>query len=232
MSESELLKFNFCVKDLKAHKPIQYILGSTEFYGCRIKVNESVLIPRPETEELVDWIKTGLKGREPKTILDIGTGSGCIAIALKKIFPQSRVTAMDISEKALEVAAENAQRNNARIDFVLRDILSSPSSAPPFDLIVSNPPYITLSEKAAMNKNVVEYEPHLALFVSEEDALVFYRAIADLARSILVTGGKLYFEINERMGPAVKKLLGEMDFLNVEVKKDLSGKDRMVRAEI
>ena len=231
MSESDLLKFSLCVKYLKNYKPIQYILGSTEFFGCKIKVNEHVLIPRPETEELVDLIRSSESGLL-RRILDIGTGSGCIAIALKKIFPKAEVFALDVSEKALEVAKENAKLNEAEINFILADITLPFSAKRPFDLIISNPPYVRFSEKERMNKNILNYEPHVALFVNDNDALKFYTVISDFALKSLHPNGKLYFEINETLGNDVKKLLEGKGFKNLEVKKDLSGKDRIVKSEI
>jgi len=230
MSESDLLKFNFCVKDLKQQRPIQYILGSTEFYECKIKVNEHVLIPRPETEELVEWIEKE-NNKEQIRILDIGTGSGCIAIALKNVYLNVEVFALDVSERALEVAKKNAELNQLEINFICADIFKH-SSTHSFDIIVSNPPYVRVSEKEKMSKNVLNYEPHLALFVNDDDALKFYKAIADFALKHLSPKGKLYFEINEALGNDVQNLLQEKGFKNVEVKKDLSKKERMVRGEI
>lgn len=231
MSESDLLKFNFAVKELKKHKPIQYILGSTEFYGIKLKVNEHVLIPRPETEELVEFILSELQvSNSQLNVLDIGTGSGCIAIALKKKIPSAKVYALDVSEEALLVAKENARINNVEINFICQDIFA-PSITHSFDGIVSNPPYIRISEKDKMSKNVLNYEPHLALFVNDNDPLLFYRKITDFSLNHLNPHGKLYFEINEAFGGNVKYLMEKKYFKNVIVKKDLCGKDRMVRGE-
>ncbi|MFH1004799.1 MAG: peptide chain release factor N(5)-glutamine methyltransferase [Bacteroidota bacterium] len=221
------------INELKTHKPIQYILGETFFYGCKIKVNENVLIPRPETEELTDWIISDTQNSKPETLLDIGTGSGCIAIALSKNFPHTNVFAIDISDESLLVAKANAIFNQTKIDFLQADIIAlSQSTNSPinnFDIIVSNPPYILSSEKKKMAKNVINYEPHLALFVNDDEPLLFYKAIANFAKKNLNKNGKLYLEINEALGSEVKKLLSEKGFKNVEVKKDMSGKERMVK---
>ena len=236
MSESELLKFNNIVKDLKKHKPIQYILGSARFYGLNLLVNENVLIPRPETEELVDLIIKGLEAGRPKlevNIIDIGTGSGCIAIALKKNIPNANVYAIDISEKALEVATQNAEHSHVEITFLKADILLSVNhqiikSPNLFDIIVSNPPYITISEKNKMEKNVLHYEPHDALFVEDNDPLKFYRAIADFSLNSLSKNGKLFFEINEKYGQELMSMLTDKNFKNIALKKDISGKNRIL----
>ena len=230
MSESELLKFNSVIRELKTGRPLQYVLGKADFYGMKFIVNENVLIPRPETEELVELIGRELSG-EKFDVLDIGTGSGCIAIALKKIFTGSNVWALDVSEKALEVAKQNARLNEVEINFILADLFTfkdQPSTV--FDLIVSNPPYIQGSEKKTMNKNVTSFEPSLALFVSDDDALIFYRAIARFSLTHLKKEGRLYFEINELHGMQVKQLLEGSGFGRVEVRKDMSGKDRFVNA--
>ena len=231
MSESEMLRFTSVIKELKTHKPIQYILGKADFCGMKFKVNENVLIPRPETEELVEHIRSELRG-EKFEVIDIGTGSGCIAIALKKIFPQANVSALDVSEKALELAKQNADLNKTEINFFQADILQPINQLTNqlLDLIVSNPPYIKLSEKKTMNKNVSTFEPHIALFVEDEDALIFYKAISDFALKHLTKNGKLFFEINESHGKEVQELLKQKGFKNIEIKKDLSGKDRMMVA--
>jgi len=244
IEQKNIERFQTILNQLKEHKPIQYILGHTEFYGLKIRVNEHVLIPRPETEELVEEIILGTKGKgldvSKLNILDIGTGSGCIAIALKKNIPDANVSAIDISDDALLIAKANAIMNQTQINFLRGDILSPLPSPPPtgegkrarasFDVIVSNPPYVRISEKSAMSKNVLDYEPHVALFVDDNDSLIFYKAIADFALRNLSPNGKLYFEINESLGMDVKKLLLEKGFRNVEVKKDMSGKDRIVFA--
>jgi release factor glutamine methyltransferase len=195
-----------------------------------------VLIPRPETEELVEFILSEVRNHksEVSQILDIGTGSGCIAIALKKNLPDANVSAIDISDEALLIAKANAILNQTIVNFLRADILSpiSPKnkSEGTFDIIVSNPPYVRISEKEKMSKNVLDYEPHLALFVNDNDPLLFYKAIAEFALENLSPNGKLYFEINEALGAEIKKLLEEKGFKNVEVKKDMSGKERMTVA--
>jgi release factor glutamine methyltransferase len=210
--------------------PIQYILGETEFYGLPFYVNESVLIPRPETEELVDWIqKENYKSAE-LNILDIGTGSGCIAIALRHEFPSSTVDAFDVSEKALETAKQNATHNKLEVNFKAVDILNAPAFNKKWDIIVSNPPYITENEKDTILSNVLDHEPHLALFVPDNDPLLFYREIAFFAQQYLTPAGKLYFEINRNAGNHTLELLTGMGYRDVELRKDISGNDRMVRA--
>ena len=237
LNTKDAAKLHSIINELKTHKPLQYVLGTTEFYKCSIRVNEHVLIPRPETEELVEYILQKTRGEGQGTseinILDIGTGSGCIAIALKKNLPQANVSAIDISEEALLTAKANAILNQTKINFLQADILKAKDKVEDkegndrFDIIVSNPPYVRASEKEKMNKNVLDFEPHLALFVNDEDPLMFYRAIVDFAIHNLSQKGKLYFEINETLGNEVKKLLEGKGFKNVEIKKDMSGKDRM-----
>lgn len=226
--EADFEKTKKIVKRLKDFEPLQYILGETEFYGLKLKVNPSVLIPRPETEELVDWItKSGL----PKncSVLDIGTGSGCIALALKSQFKDAEVFGIDISEKALEIAGQNAVINGLDVRFLKADILNRDHFEwENFDVIVSNPPYIMELEKAKMHANVLNFEPQNALFVSDNDPLVFYRSIAAFAKKHLKNFGLLYFEINENMGPEMFKLLIDFGFSEIEVRKDISGKNRMV----
>ncbi len=233
LNETELLKIHFAIKELKNEKPIQYIIGETEFYGLTIKVNPSVLIPRPETEELVDHIikenKSGLN-----SILDIGTGSGCIALALKKAFPEAEITAIDMSKEALAIARKNAQNLKLEIALKETDILDELQwdSFKTTNLIVSNPPYVTEKEKESMKNNVLQHEPHQALFVKDTDPLIFYRKIGQLARKILLPQGQLWFEINEAYEQAVTDLLINQGFATVDVKKDIFGKDRMVKAVI
>ena len=232
LGEKETERFKTILSELKNHKPIQYILGHTEFYGLKIRVNEHVMIPRPETEELVELILQ--QNPSPKNVLDIGTGSGCIAISLKKHLHEATISAIDISEEALLTAKENAILNHALINFLQADILQFNNSATQqlnnFDVIVSNPPYVLHSEKDKMSKNVLNYEPPLALFVNDNDALVFYKAIADFALQNLSHNGKLYVEINESFGSEVKKLLEGKGFKKLEIKKDMSGKDRIAIA--
>jgi release factor glutamine methyltransferase len=237
MSESMLLKFNFAVKDLKRHRPIQYILGETEFYGLKLKVDERALIPRPETEELVHLIidNCGDKMRsvpdeQKLSILDIGTGSGCIPIALKKNIPAADVIALDVSTDALALAEENAKLNSVSLNFINADILdpATVSRLGTYDIIVSNPPYVLHSEKSSMQPNVLDHEPHLALFVNNDDPLLFYRVIMDIANEKLKPGGKIYFEINEQQGEALKQLAEAKGFTEITLVKDMSGKDRII----
>jgi release factor glutamine methyltransferase len=235
MSESVLLKFNFAIKELKNHRPIQYILGEADFYRMKLKVNEHVLIPRPETEELVQLIIAENKNTTP-VILDIGTGSGCIAIALKKNSSAAKVIAMDVSEGALNVAKQNALLNNTDVEFIHDSILNPISNLKEetflVDIIVSNPPYICFSEKENMQKNVVEYEPHLALFVADNDPLLFYKSIANFAIKHLRPNGILYLEINQAFGAESKLLLEEKGFKNVKLIQDLNNNYRILRGHI
>lgn len=236
LSESELLKFFRVIRKLKLYVPIQYIFGNTEFYGLKFKVNEHVLIPRPETEELVDWILEGKSKdlSQKSKVLDIGTGSGCIAIALKKNMPEAEVYALDISANALAVAKENAEKNNAEIQFIQQDILQLTfqlSNLPTFQLLISNPPYITEKEKPAMSANVLDHEPHTALFVPDNDALLFYRAILDFANENLAQGGKVYFELNSTYAAAVAELAADKGFIDCIIRKDINGNQRMFRCQ-
>ena len=212
------------VSDLMTNKPLQYILGETEFYGLKFKVNKHTLIPRPETEELVDWI---LK-EEFSSVLDIGTGSGCISIVLAKN-TRAQISAIDISENALKVAKQNAKINGAEVNFIQQDILVA-SFLKKVDLIVSNPPYVLEFEKQKMNSNVLQYEPHLALFVPDKDPLLFYHKIGNLAAESLNCGGKFFFEINERYGTEISKMLSKIGFVDIALKKDINDKDRMIKA--
>lgn len=229
----QLLQWETVLAQLKEHKPIQYILGETEFFGLPFYVNENTLIPRPETEELVDWILSNHRVKESgKTlrIIDIGTGSGCIAISLAKNLPNAQVYAVDVSEKALATAKKNAERNNVNVVFWHKNILETADFMEDFDIIVSNPPYVRNLEKEEINKNVLEYEPHLALFVEDTDALLFYRKITDLAVKNLFENGQLYFEINQYLGKEMVALLEKYNFKNIQMKKDLYGNDRMTFA--
>lgn len=221
---------------LQTGEPLQYILGYTEFYGLPFKVNPSVLIPRPETEELVEWILSSVdsKGLAVGNILDIGTGSGCIPISLKKHLPQANVSTVDISANAINTAKENAALNNVEISFVEDDILNPSSQSllnNHYSLIVSNPPYVTMHDKTRMHHNVTDFEPHTALFVPEDDPLVFYKAITDFALKTLQPEGLLFFEINESLGNETVELLKDKGFKNIELRKDMSGRDRMIRAQ-
>ncbi|MDB5115186.1 MAG: prmC [Mucilaginibacter sp.] len=230
---------NTILTQLKTGKPLQYVLGYTEFYGLKFLVNPAVLIPRPETEELVQWALESWQlsvgsWQGPYAILDIGTGSGCIAISLKKNLPGVEVSAIDISTDALQTAKENAKLNEVDINFIEADILNInfEIEIPKFDIIISNPPYVTLTDKKQMHTNVTDFEPHTALFVPENDPLIFYKAIADFAVTNLTKNGLLFFEINESLGKETVELLEIKGFKNVELRQDMSGKDRMVRATI
>lgn len=215
------------IAGLLAHRPLQYVTGETLFCGFPMEVSGAVLIPRPETEELVAWA-AGSAGKQA-VVLDLCTGSGCIAIALKKIIPSAEVYACDCSPEALEVAQRNAAKNDAAIHFFHCDVLSAMPFDKKADCIISNPPYVRHSEKAAMSKNVLLYEPPQALFVADNDPLVFYRAIARLARQHLQDNGTVFVEINEALGNETKVLFETAGFAAVELRKDLNGKDRMIR---
>ena len=232
VSETNIARFEKVLLRLKTQEPIQYILGTTEFYGLTFKVNEHTLIPRPETEELVDWVLSNLHDQDRVLdILDIGTGSGCIAISLAKNIPTARVSGIDISEKTLEVAQENAVKNQVLVSFCKKDILETTSLKNKYDVMVSNPPYVRQLEKKAMNANVLDYEPGLALFVPNEDPLLFYRKIAQLALVSLQTRGWLYFEINEYLSKEMDVLLKDIGFANIEIKKDFREVPRMIKCQ-
>ena len=232
ISEGEVQKWESIISELKTEKPIQYIIGETWFYDSKFYVNEHTLIPRPETEELVDWIFATEKKNDKKeklTILDIGTGTGCIPISLKKNLPQAEVSAIDVSEEALKVAQRNALENKVEINFILQNILETEDLKQQFDIIVSNPPYVRNMEKQEIKKNVLAFEPHLALFVEDNDALLFYRKIAQLALKSLTPNGLLFFEINQYLGKETVELLENLGFKNIELKKDIYGNDRMIK---
>jgi len=243
ISEVNILKFENALQRLKNFEPIQYIIGETEFFGMPFKVDKNVLIPRPETEELVLWLLESVpplkRARGMFSILDIGTGSGCIPIALASELPKAKITAVDISEGALEIAKQNAKLNEVNINFIEIDILNSNawnlvvknlvSKTIEIDCIVSNPPYIRELERELMQANVIKHEPATALFVKDNDALIFYRKIADFAQIYLKQDGNLFFEINEYLGNDVSKMLEEKGFKNIEIRKDIFGKDRMVK---
>ncbi|PTT02586.1 peptide chain release factor N(5)-glutamine methyltransferase [Flavobacterium sp. HMWF030] len=233
--QTDFVVWDLILNQLKKEIPIQYLLGKTHFYGLEFEVNENVLIPRPETEELVEWIinensKTD-KSKKIK-ILDIGTGSGCIAISLAKNIPNAEVYAIDVSKKAIETAKRNAIRNNVEVTFILQDILKTDELKCNFDIIVSNPPYVRNLEKEEIKKNVLDYEPHLALFVEDNDALIFYRKIAELAKKNLSENGQLYFEINQYLGKEMTNLLEKLDFKKIELRKDIYNNDRMTKGVI
>lgn len=254
LSESELLTLHFAVKELLKNKPVQYIIGETEFCGMKFCVNENVLIPRPETEEMVKSLELKVKGylyspsfrpdierremvaeKSPAniSILDIGTGSGCIAISLAKLLKDSAVTAVDISEKALEVAKKNAEANEVSVTFIKDDILNPQNRDllnGQFDIIVSNPPYVCESEKSEMRANVLDYEPSSALFVSDNDPLIFYRKILEFAQKALKPSGEIWFEINEKFGKETAELCHSEGFKNVEIIRDFRERERILRA--
>ena len=244
LSDDEVEKWNVILAQLQQEKPIQYITGEAWFYGLKFEVNENTLIPRPETEELVEWIIESQKSKEKSQkleILDIGTGTGCIPISLKANLTQSNVFAIDVSEKALEVAKRNAELNKVEINFIqanileVEDLSKLPSSIvhhpSSYNIIVSNPPYVRNLEKQQIKKNVLDYEPHLALFVEDNDALLFYRKIAQLALKNLAPNGLLFFEINQYLGNETVELLQNLGFKNIELRKDFYGNDRMIKCE-
>lgn len=253
LTESDLMAWNLILEQLKLEKPIQYILGETFFCDLKFDVDSNVLIPRPETEELVDFIIKDIKSFNDLKIerfkdlkisnnlkvLDIGTGSGCIAITLAKNLKNANIFAIDVSEKALAVAQKNAIKNNVIVNFIHCNILEANDldfiektfNIQKFDIIVSNPPYVRNLEKHEIKKNVLENEPHVALFVADDDALIFYRKIANLAVNNLSENGVLYFEINQYLGQETVKLLQEMGFRNVELKQDIYGNDRMIKVK-
>ena len=245
ISDAAIEKWNAILAQLQQEKPIQYITREAWFYGLRFEVNENTLIPRPETEELVEWIIESQKSKvksQKFEILDIGTGTGCIPISLKANLPHVNVSAIDVSEKALEVARRNAVSNKVEINFIQTNILEvedlsqlqTPNFQLPtsFDIIVSNPPYVRNLEKQEIKKNVLDYEPHLALFVEDTDALLFYRKIAQLALKNLSPKGLLFFEINQYLGKETVELLENLGFKNIELKKDIYGNDRMIKCTI
>lgn len=231
LSESEMLKIHFAVKDLLRNKPIQYVTGETEFCDLKFKVNENVLIPRPETAEMISKIVNSQHSTVNNhcSIIDIGTGSGCIAISLAKMISNSNVYALDISEEALKIAKENAFNNNVNVSFIHDDILNLKNNiATKFDIIVSNPPYVRELEKAEMHNNVLGWEPHKALFVSDNDPLIFYRSILEFAKTHLKDNGEVWFEINEYLGKEMSDLCHELGFSNVKIYKDFRDRDRVM----
>ncbi len=233
ISKIDIKKFQDSIDKLKIYEPIQYIVGETEFYDLPFKVNDSVLIPRPETEGLVDWIINTYQTSNYKQlhILDIGTGSGCIAISLAKNLPNSKVFGLDVSKEALDIAKQNAKLNNLEVKFIEADILNCDFEFDDieFDVIVSNPPYVRELEKEKMSANVLKYEPHLALFVENEDSLLFYKKISQFANKILSSKGQLFFEINEYLGNEMFNLLKDEEFVDIELKADIFEKDRMIK---
>jgi len=241
LNSTQLQQFEKALQRLLQQEPIQYILGDTEFFGYPFQVNQHTLIPRPETEELVAWIIEDVKNKNQEnsqhkplnsniTILDIGTGSGCIPISLAKELPQAKVSSIDVSEEALQVARRNSTLNKVAVNFIQQDILKAECLPEKYDVIVSNPPYVRELEKEQMHQNVLDFEPELALFVENDDPLIFYRKIAKLAKNALTENGKLYFEINEYLPEEMVSLLEEIGYQNIELKKDIFGKFRMCKA--
>ena len=233
ISQEQFNLLESATNKLQKEEPIQYILGKTEFYGLPFFVNEHVLIPRPETEELIEWVikkVTSTSLSDQNNILDIGTGSGCIPITLKKKLSKANITSIDVSEIAIEVAIKNAELNNVEINFIHQNILNTSELHKKFDLIVSNPPYVRELEKDEIKNNVLENEPHLALFVEDHNPLLFYDKIADLAKEFLLENGLLFFEINQYLAKETVELLEAKGYKNIELRKDLFGNDRMILA--
>jgi release factor glutamine methyltransferase len=233
IGQSEHLQIAKCLEQLLEHKPVQYVLGEAWFYQMKLKVNEHVLIPRPETEELVEWVLTA--DHQPPTtarILDIGTGSGCIAIALRKHLAAAVITAIDISKDAIAIAKENAITQKVSIDFKKWDFLDKTTwkNLPMFDIIISNPPYIPLREKENMSTNVIVYEPHSALFVPDDDALLFYENIAAFGKEHLNYNGKVFVEVHENYAQKTAALFKAAKYMYVDIKQDMFGKERMIQA--
>ncbi|CAN5140153.1 peptide chain release factor N(5)-glutamine methyltransferase [soil metagenome] len=227
IEKEQINSINDIITKLKEHHPVQYILGETEFYGLKIKVTPDVLIPRPETEELVELI-INENALPDLQVLDIGTGTGCIAIALKKYLNSAKLFAIDFTQAAIKVAAENALRNEVEVNFWILDIFSDLHLNKQFDIIVSNPPYVLEKEKIHMNKNVLMHEPHSALFVPDEEPLKFYLKIIQLSKNLLTAKGKIYFEINEGYGFELKEQMIKNGFIDVDLIKDMQNKDRII----
>lgn len=231
-STNQAEKLEVIINRLRTNEPLQYILGNCYFCGLDFHVEPGVLIPRPETAELVEWIISDRKSSDsPIRILDIGTGSGCISISLAKNLPQSEVHAWDISEDAIRIASDNANRLDANVRFRQTDVLGQVPTNTMMNVIVSNPPYITEAERTDMDANVTDWEPDTALFVPDNTPLLFYERIADIGKQILTPDGTLYFEINQRFGTETVDMLRKKGYRNVELRKDLSGNDRMIKAE-
>jgi len=232
INDDDIKRIENVVSQLKEYRPIQYVLGHTLFYGLYFIVNENVLIPRQETEELVDIVIKENYGKNRLRIIDIGTGSGCIAISIAKNINDSLITGTDISEKAIETSKINAKKNNVNnVEFILDDIFNSNISNK-YDIIISNPPYLTDDDKQYMMNNVLKYEPHIALFVDNNDPLMFYKAIISFARNNLLKNGVLYFEINERYGEAIRQMLECYMFIDINIIKDINNKDRFVKCKL
>ena len=234
LSESDLLYFRSIVKRLQEHEPMQYVFGDTVFYDLEIKCDQRALIPRPETEELVDWIVQDFSSMKVDKILDLCTGSGCIALALKNQFSETKIQALEFSSEALALAKENAEALNLEIELIEMDVFAEFSDfnfeLNSYDVWVSNPPYIPLVEKTLMDTNVLDFEPEMALFVEDDQALIFYKEIALKALKYLKSGGSLYFELNENFADETSNLISDLGFAAIEIKLDLEGKKRMLKA--
>lgn len=230
ISQQDVKTLDEMLTRLMAFEPIQYILGETFFYDLRFRVSPHVLIPRPETEELVDWVLKDYAGKKVK-VLDIGTGSGCIAVTLAKNLPLAEISGCDIDEKAIEISLLNARSNETQVSFFLFDVLNPfPTQDKRYNVLVSNPPYVRESEKALMQANVLHYEPHKALFVTDDDPLLFYKAIADLGHEILLPGGSIYCEINEKFPEETLRIFYNRSYKTAEMRPDINGKPRMIKA--
>lgn len=232
LSEAQIVQLNNVLSQLQQEIPIQYIFEKAYFYGYEFKVSPATLIPRRETEELVEWVLSEMNRQPEKKwrVLDIGTGTGCIPISIKKEFPLAEIFAMDISTGALKIAKENAEKLNASVIFIGQNILST-TQLDSYDIIISNPPYVRNLEKAEIKKNVLDYEPHLALFVEDNDPLIFYRKITQLAQKSLTENGLLFFEINQYLGEEMQQMVSEY-FKIIELRKDLQGNDRMMKCSV
>lgn len=233
ISSDKKMLLNKALTRLLKEEPIQYIIGETEFYGLPFKVTKNTLIPRPETEELVEWIiKKTEQSHKQLSILDIGTGTGCIPICLKKHIPTANISAIDVSKEAVNIAKQNAKLNGVEISFISQDILKTKELSSTFDIIVSNPPYVRELEKVEIKNNVLKNEPHLALFVADDNPLLFYKKIASLAKNSLSENGLLFFEINQYLGSETVAMLTSKGFTQIELRKDLFGNDRMIKAAL
>ncbi len=232
-SESDLLHFRSCMKRLQANEPFQYIVGSTEFYGLELLCDKRALIPRPETEELVDWIVESADRNASMNIIDICSGSGCIAFALKSVLKDAKVEAWELSDEALGLIEENTNFTGLEVHRMKMDALSQNYPAPDdnYEVIVSNPPYIPNSDRGRMHVNVLDHEPEMALFVEDDDPFIFYQRIAEEAMDLLKVNGCLYFEIHEDYGEEMIQLLSSCGFVNIELRKDLQGRSRMIRGQ-
>ncbi len=232
LTDAQATKINTIILKLSEQQPIQQLIGFVTYMDLKLTINEHVLIPRPETEELIHWIVSDNTTNTSIDILDIGTGTGCIPIALAKNLHKAQVSSVDVSPKAIETAKQNAKQNGAKVNFSIQNILTTTALNNTYDVIVSNPPYIRNLEKVEIKQNVLEYEPHLALFVADDDPLIFYRKIAELALQALKPNGALYYEINQYLGNETVALLKQIGFKQVTLRKDIFGNDRMIKATL